>query len=99
MVRIFLLKHRRIFASRDVDSLACGVEPHIVVQRRTRERGHNFSAIGVESKELRWLSRGDKSTMIRFIENQRVRGSRSGNGPSSDNFASRHVDDADLIGG
>src|SRR2546421_10347162 len=63
MVRILLLKHGGGFTSCHVNSLVRGIEPHIVVQRRTGERGHNFSRISVERKESGWLSRGDKYTM------------------------------------
>src|SRR5947207_34931 len=52
MVRILLFKHRGGFTSCHVNSLVRGIEPHIVVQRRTGERGHNFSRISVEHKEL-----------------------------------------------
>src|SRR5260370_30888008 len=96
MAGIFLLKHSGGFASRHVNSFVRGIEPHIVVQRRTGEGSHNFSGVGVEHKEFGWLSRGAKYTMICFVKNKGIRGASSRSGPPRYNFAGTPIDYTNL---
>src|SRR5207244_12904212 len=78
MISVLLLKNGCCFCSRYVDTLALKIAPHVVVLRRARELRDDLARIGVKHKECRRLSRGDKHSMIRLIESQRVRGSGVG---------------------
>src|SRR5256884_1623778 len=95
--RSTLFPYTTLFRSRYVDTLALKIAPHVVVLRRARELRDDLARIGVKHKECRRLSRGDKHSMIRLIESQRVRGSGVGYRPSRDNLARLEVNDTHLI--